>query len=66
MKNYTINLTAKDIEIIMSAIKLLPYQDAHLLINKLNEQIQKEFNKSVDEKDMPTGQTTPKDEFAGD
>lgn len=54
-QEYTIKLTAPEVDIVGKALGLLPYSEVALLIQKLREQIvaqqQSNPNKPVDEKD---------------
>lgn len=57
------------LKLIEAQMTILQYQHRDVLsaIQKLkNESAQKDFDKSVDDKDMPSGQTSPPDQFSGD
>lgn len=60
------DFSTDDLQIINAALADVPYKYAAPLIAKINSQIQEAHNSQVDTHDMPSGQTKPKDEFAGD
>lgn len=60
----TLSLTQEQLSVINAALMEAPYRIAAPLIQDINMQIQRQFD--VSKGDDPTGQTTPKDEFAGD
>lgn len=66
MKNITLEFTQNQLKVLNEALVELPFRVAAPLIQQINTQIQNQFNKKIDEHDMPTGQIMPKDEFAGD
>jgi hypothetical protein len=66
MKTINIQFTKEQLAAIDQALQQAPYYVAAPLIAHINHQIQKNFDAKIDAQDMPTGQTTPKDEFAGD
>lgn len=47
-QEYTIKLTAAEVDIVGKGLGLLPYQDVALVIQKLREQIVAQQNKPVD------------------
>lgn len=58
------SFTKEQLAVINSALMEAPYKLAAPLIQDINTQIQRHFD--VAKGDDPTGQITPKDEFAGD
>lgn len=64
MKNITLEFTPEQLSLINAALGEVPYKMAAPLIQNINEQIQRLFDASRG--DDPTGQTVPKDAFAGD
>ena len=63
MKNYTLIFTQEQLQILNDALVELKFKTAAPLIQHVNAQIQKQFDDAKG--DSPTGQTTPKDEYAG-
>jgi hypothetical protein len=66
MKKFSLEFSQDQLNVLNQALIELPFRIAAPLIQQINMQIQKQFDEKVDEHDMPTGQTKPKDEFAGD
>jgi hypothetical protein len=61
-----LDLNEEDLKVLYGALNEIPYCFANPLINKINAQIQAANDAQVDAHDMPSGQTKPKDKFAGD
>jgi hypothetical protein len=59
----TLSFTKEQLSIINNCLLEAPTKYGMPLINDINAQIQKQFDDAKG--DSPTGQTTPKDEFAG-
>lgn len=66
MMKISIQFTKEQLNVIDQALQQAPYYVAEPLIRHINAEIQKNFDQKIDARDMPTGQTTPKDEFVGD
>lgn len=66
MKKTTLEFSQDQLNVLNQALIELPFRVSAPLIQQINTQIQKQFDMQVDSHDMPTGQTKPKDEFAGD
>jgi hypothetical protein len=66
MKKFNFEFSQEQLNVLNQALVELPFRVAAPLIQQINMQIQKQFDNKIDECDMPTGQATPKDEFAGD
>ena len=61
-----INLDEKQLNIIGKYLGQAPFNEVVQLIQHINIEVQNNFNSQVDARDIPSGQITPKDEFAGD
>lgn len=61
--NFNLIFTKEQMAILNAALIELPFKVAAPLIQDINAQIQRQFDEAKG--DDSTGQTTPKDEFAG-
>lgn len=50
----------------IKALQQLPYYVAAPSINHINAQLQNEFDKAVDARDMPSGAIAPDDPYRGE
>ena len=66
MKKFILEFSEEQLVTLNEALIEMPFKKALPIINHINSETQKSFNHAVDEKDMPTKQTMPKDQFAGD
>lgn len=64
MKKLNLSFTQEQLGVINAALMEAPYRVAAPLIQDINSQIQRQFD--LARGDDPTGQETPKDDFAGD
>lgn len=65
MTQINLVFTVEQLKVIDTALQQTPYYVAAPIIKDINSQIQKHFDKKIDDKNMPTGQTMPPDEQQG-
>lgn len=66
MKNFILEFNQDQLNVLNKALIEMPFKISAPIIQHINIQIQHQFEKSNDEKDMPTGASLKRDEFSGD
>jgi hypothetical protein len=61
-----LEFTKEQLNTLSAALAEIPFKHAAPLISHINAQLQKQFDTSVDARNMPPGATRPPDEFSGD
>lgn len=64
-KEYSISFNQQELGYLHQMLNQAPYYIAAPMFDKINQQLQRAHNASVDARDMPSGATTPPDKFQG-
>ena len=65
MKTFQLTFNEQQLQILNAALVEMPFKMSAPIINHINAEIQKSFDRATDEK-TPSGQIIPPDQFAGD
>lgn len=64
-RTFSLIFSQDQLNVLNQALVDLPFKTAAPLIQHINAQLQRQFEASIDSQDVPSGQTTPPDNFTG-